>query len=145
VTERILVVEDDLLNRMLLCAVLQGSGFTVEAVTDGAHALAAAQRFRPDLVTMDINLPNISGVEIIRAMRADPALRHIPVLAVTAYVGKHEESLIRQAGATAFMAKPISIKPFLAAVNELLAARGIAGTNLQNAGQGQGRSSASGA
>ena len=143
-TDRILVVEDDLLNRMLLCAVLQGHGFTVEAVTDGAHAIAAARRFRPDLVTMDINLPNVSGVELIREMRADAGLRHIPVLAVTAYVGKHEESRIRHAGANAFMAKPISIKPFLAAVDELLAARGIAQPNLQSAGESRGRSSAGG-
>ena len=113
-------MEDDLLNRMLLCAVLQANGFLVESVTDGAHAIAAARQFQPNLITMDINLPNVSGVEIIRKLQADPKLKHVPVLAVTAYVGKHEESRIRKAGAKAFMAKPISIKPFLAAVKGLL-------------------------
>lgn len=118
--KRVLVVEDDLLNRMLLCAVLKANGFAVEEVTDGAHAIEAARRFEPDLITMDINLPNISGLELIKRVRADDELKHVPVLAVTAYVGRGEESRIRRAGAQDFMAKPISIKPFVAAVNRLL-------------------------
>jgi two-component system cell cycle response regulator DivK len=117
---RVLVVEDDLLNRMFICAVLRDRNYVVEEVEDGAHVLAATRRFEPDLITMDINIPNISGLELIEDLKADPMLRHIPVLAVTAYVGQGEESRIREAGASDFMAKPLSIKPFLAAVDNLL-------------------------
>ena len=62
-SKRVLVVEDDLLNRMYLCAVLEGSGFVADLVSDGAHVVEAARRSRPDLITMDINLPNVSGRE----------------------------------------------------------------------------------
>ena len=121
VARRILIVEDDLLNRLLLSTVLESSGFQVQAVTDGAHVLEKAEEFVPNLITMDIDLPDISGLELIRRLQADPNLRQIPVLAVTAYVGKGEEARIREAGARGFLAKPISIGPFLAAVNGVLA------------------------
>lgn len=118
--QRILVVEDDLLNRMLLCTVLENSGFKVQSVTDGRHVLKKTKEFGPDLITMDINLPSVSGLELIQRLQADPKLQQIPILAVTAYVGKGEEARIRRAGASDFLAKPISIKPFLAAVSRLL-------------------------
>lgn len=120
VSKCILVVEDDLLNRMLLCTVLEKTGFAVQAVGDGAQVLTKANEFEPDLITMDINLPNVSGLELIRQLQADAKLGTIPILAITAYVGKGEEARIREAGATSFMAKPISIRPFLAAVDQLL-------------------------
>jgi two-component system cell cycle response regulator DivK len=120
VSKRILVVEDDLLNRMLLCTVLENSGFQVQSVTDGRHVLKKTKEFGPDLITMDINLPSVSGLELIQRLQADPSLQQIPILAVTAYVGKGEEARIRRAGASDFLAKPISIKPFLAAVSRLL-------------------------
>lgn len=119
-SKRILVVEDDLLNRMFFSATLEASGFAVRMVTDGAEVLDATKAFRPDLITMDINLPNVSGVQLIKKLRADPAFRDIPILAVTAYVGKGEEARIRRAGASEYMAKPISIRPFLASVDRLL-------------------------
>ena len=81
---------------------------------DGAHVFAAAKDFNPDLITMDINLPNVSGLELIELLKADPQLKNIPILAVTAYVGKGEEIRLRKAGASDYMAKPISIRPFLA-------------------------------
>jgi two-component system, cell cycle response regulator DivK len=118
--ERILVVEDDLLNRMFLCATLEANGLEVRMVTDGAHVLEAAREFCPDLITMDINLPSISGVDLIKMFKADGQLRGIPILAITAYVGKGEESHIRGAGASEYLAKPISIRPFLATVERLL-------------------------
>ena len=116
----ILVVEDDLLNRMLLCTVLEKTGFSVQAVSDGAQVLETAKELDPDLITMDINLPNILGLELIKTLRADTKLSKIPILAITAYVGKGEEARIRNAGAKHFMAKPISIKPFLTVVDQLL-------------------------
>lgn len=120
--KRVLVVEDDLLNRMLLCDVLEARGFVVESVSDGAHAIDAARRFAPGLIIMDINLPNVSGLELITRMQADPTLREVPILAVTAYVGKEEERRIREAGAAEYISKPMSIEPFMAAVTRLLSA-----------------------
>lgn len=118
--KRILVVEDDVLNSALLCTVLETTGFFVEAVRDGGKVIARAKEFIPDLITMDINLPNVSGLDLIRKLRADASLATIPILALTAYVGKGDEALIRRAGATEFFAKPISIRPFVAVVQELL-------------------------
>jgi len=118
--KRALVVEDDLLNRMLYCAVLEGRDFTVEAVGDGGQVMAKVREFVPDLIIMDINLPNVSGVRLIETLQADSQFREIPILAVTAYVGKGEESRIRKAGAKDYLAKPIKIEPFMAAVERLL-------------------------
>jgi two-component system cell cycle response regulator DivK len=120
VAKRILVVEDNDLNRKLFCDVLRTSGFEVEPVADGELVLNAARAFAPDLVIMDIQLPNVSGVDLITAMRRDAALNDTPVLAVTAYAGKGDEDRIRDAGATGYLSKPVSIGPFMAAVRGLL-------------------------
>jgi two-component system cell cycle response regulator DivK len=117
---RILVVEDDLLNRMFYSAVLESGGFVAETVADGDLAIAAIRKFGPELIVMDIQLPNVSGLELIEILQADPELKDIPILAVTAFVGKGEERRIREAGASDFLAKPVSIKPFLAAIESLL-------------------------
>ena len=119
-SKRALVVEDDLLNRMLYCAVLEGRDFTVYAVADGGEVMAKVKEFDPDLIIMDINLPNISGLRLIEKLQADERYKDIPILAVTAYVGKGEENRIRKAGAKDYLAKPIKIEPFMAAVNKLL-------------------------
>ncbi len=119
--KRILVVEDNDLNRKLFCDVLKSQGYVVEPVGDGRVALETARSFAPDLIIMDIQLPNISGLDLIEAAKLDPALRPIPVLAVTAYAGKGDEERIRQAGAEGYLAKPVSIGPFMAAVKGLLA------------------------
>lgn len=118
--KRIMVVEDNDLNRKLFCDVLKSQGFTVEPVGDGLEALDKARTFVPDLMIMDIQLPNISGLELIEGAKADPLLRAIPVLAVTAYAGKGDEDRIREAGADGYLAKPVSIGPFMAAVKRLL-------------------------
>jgi two-component system cell cycle response regulator DivK len=115
-----LVVEDNDLNRKLFCDLLRAHGFAVEPVADGREALDRARGFVPSLVIMDIQLPNVSGLELIGAMKADKDLRQIPVLAVTAYAGKGDEERIREAGAEGYLAKPVSIGPFMAAVNKLL-------------------------
>ena len=118
--KRILVVEDNDLNRKLFCDVLKSQGFTVEPVADGRDALERARSFVPNLIIMDIQLPNISGLDLIEAATADPVLRLIPVLAVTAYAGKGDEERIRDAGADNYLAKPVSIGPFMAAVKAQL-------------------------
>lgn len=120
--KRILVVEDNDLNRKLFCDVLRASGFEVEPVADGELVLNAARAFAPDLVIMDIQLPNVSGVDLITAMRRDASLSGTPVLAVTAYAGKGDEDRIRDAGASAYLSKPVSIGPFMAAVRGLVPA-----------------------
>ena len=118
--KRILVVEDDFLNRMFFCDVLKEEGYEVEPVADEREALAKTEAFRPDLIVMDIHMPHISGVDIIKSLKANPALAPIPVLAVTGYVGKGEEALVRNAGAGGYLPKPVSIAPFVAAVNKLI-------------------------
>ncbi len=118
--KRILVVEDNDLNRKLFCDVLRAGGHDVEGCADGEAVLAAAKSFAPDLVIMDIQLPNISGLDLILALRKDPAFVAVPILAVTAYAGKGDEEQIREAGANEYLAKPVSIGPFRMAVDRLL-------------------------
>jgi two-component system, cell cycle response regulator DivK len=118
--KRILVVEDNDLNRKLFCDVLKSQGFAVEPCADGMSALDKAREFVPNLIIMDIQLPNVSGLDLIEMAKADPILRHIPVLAVTAYAGKGDEERIREAGADSYLAKPVSIQPFMAAVRGLI-------------------------
>lgn len=120
VAKRILVVEDNDLNRKLFSDVLVAKGFVVEPVADGRDVMARAREFVPNLVIMDIQLPHVSGLDLITEMKRDAALRQVPVLAVTAYAGKGDEDRIRAAGAEDYLAKPVSIGPFLAAVNRLL-------------------------
>ena len=119
---RILVVEDNDLNRKLFCDVLRAKGHTAEPVADGELALNAARAFMPDLAIMDIQLPGISGLDLIAAFRDDPALGEVPVLAVTAFAARGDEARIREAGAADYLSKPVSIGPFMAAVERLLPA-----------------------
>ncbi len=120
VAKRMLVVEDNDLNRKLFCDLLRAHGYAVEPVADGREALERARQFVPNLIIMDIQLPNVSGLELIEAIKADPTLRLIPVLAVTAYAGKGDEARIRAAGAEGYLAKPVSIMPFMEAVHALV-------------------------
>lgn len=118
--KKVLVVEDNDLNRKLFCDVLRAGGFEVEPVADGELVLNAARAFSPDLVIMDIQLPHVSGIDLITAMKDDGMLADTPVLAVTAYAGKGDEERIRDAGAAGYLSKPVSIGPFMAAVRQLV-------------------------
>ncbi|GAA0265980.1 response regulator [Alteraurantiacibacter aestuarii] len=118
---KILVVEDDLLNRMFYHEVLQNRGFEVAMVSDGADVLDEVHRFEPDLITMDIQLPHISGLRLIRKLHRDEVTRAIPVLAITAFAGKGEEARIREAGAKGYLSKPVTIDKLLAEVDSLFA------------------------
>lgn len=120
VAKRVMVVEDNDLNRKLFCDVLKASGFEVVPVADGQNVMATARKFDPHLVIMDIQLPNISGLDLIAELKADTALSKTPVLAVTAYAGKGDEDRIRGAGAHDYLAKPVSITPFMNAVKALI-------------------------
>ena len=120
VAKRILVVEDNDLNRKLFCDVLKANGFEVEPLADGTAALDTARQLSPDLIIMDIQLPEVSGVDLIEQAKRDLHLQSIPVLAVTAYAAKGDEERIRAAGAAGYLSKPVSIMPFMNAVRELL-------------------------
>lgn len=117
---KVLIVEDDLLNRMFYEAVLQQHGFETRTVDDGARVLDAVDVYAPDLITMDIQLPGMSGRKLIRMIRRNPATRHIPVLAMTAFAGRRDEEDIRRAGADAYLSKPLTIDQLMGQVNALL-------------------------
>jgi two-component system cell cycle response regulator DivK len=122
VGQKILVVEDNELNLKLFCDLLRAHGYEAEPVRDGRDALARARDFTPDLVVMDIQMPYVSGLELIEQMKADEGLRRTPIMAVTAYAAKGDEERIRDAGAEGYVSKPISVMRFVEAVAGLLTA-----------------------
>jgi len=122
VGQKILVVEDNELNLKLFCDLLRAHGYEAQAVRDGREALASARAFAPQLVVMDIQMPHISGLELIEQMKADAELRATPIMAVTAYAARGDEERIRDAGAEGYVSKPISVVRFVEAVAALLAA-----------------------
>jgi len=120
VAKKVLVVEDNELNLKLFCDLLRAHGYLAEPVRDGRDAVARARDFAPDLIIMDIQMPHVTGYEIILELKADDALRSIPVMAVTAYAGREDEERIRAAGADAYVSKPISLARFMQAVGALV-------------------------
>lgn len=121
---KILIVEDNALNIKLFCDLLAAHGHQPEAVTDSRNALDAARAFDPDLVITDIQLPHVSGLDLIRLIRKDDELGSVPIMAVTAYSARGDEERIRAAGAQAYVSKPISVMRFAQTVDELLQADG---------------------
>jgi two-component system cell cycle response regulator DivK len=120
VAKKVLVVEDNELNLKLFCDLLRAHEYVAEPVRDGREAVARARDFMPDLIIMDIQLPHVSGLELIGLLKADATLKHIPIMAVTAYAGREDEERIRTAGADAYISKPISLVRFVDAVAALL-------------------------
>ncbi|WP_425229156.1 response regulator [Sphingomonas sp.] len=118
--KKVLVVEDNELNLKLFCDLLRVHDFAVEPVRDGREAVARAQAFAPDLIVMDIQMPWVTGYELIVALKADAALAVVPVMAVTAYAGRDDEERIRAAGAAAYVSKPISLVRFMETVRGLV-------------------------
>ena len=120
---KILVVEDNALNIKLFCDLLAAHGHQPEAVLDSREALDAARAFKPDLVITDIQLPHISGLELMEMIRKDEELKDVPIMAVTAYAGVGDDERIRAAGAQAYVSKPISVVRFAETVEDLLAGK----------------------
>ena len=120
--KRVLVVEDNELNLKLFCDLLRAHEFVAEPVRDGREAVEQARTFEPDLIVMDIQMPHVSGYELIGALKRDEALGRVPIMAVTAYAGREDEERIRAAGADAYVSKPISLMRFVEEVNALVAA-----------------------
>ncbi|UZK71035.1 response regulator [Sphingomonas sp. S1-29] len=117
--KKVLVVEDNELNLKLFCDLLRAHDYIAEPVRDGREAVARAREVMPDLVVMDIQLPHVTGYELIQRMKADSRLRAIPIMAVTAYAGRDDEDRIRAAGATAYVSKPISVMRFMDEIRAL--------------------------
>ncbi len=109
----ILIVEDNELNMRLFRDLLEAAGYATMSTGDGHEAIVLAHREKPDLILMDIQLPEISGFEVTRMLKGDPALNRIPVVAVTAFAMKGDEQRIRDVGCDGYIAKPIEVADFL--------------------------------
>ncbi len=118
--KKIMIVEDNELNLKLFRDLLAAHGYEIAETKEGNEAMGLARRFLPDLILMDIQLPEISGLDITRHLKADAELQHIPVVAVTAFAMKDDEEKILRAGCQAYISKPISVGPFLATVRKFL-------------------------
>lgn len=119
-TKRILVIEDQEDNRAILRDLLTAAGFAYLEAVNGIDGVAAAVRERPDLILMDIQLPEIDGYEATRRIKADPALAPIPVIAVTSYALSGDDAKARAAGCDDYVTKPYSPRQLLAKVREYL-------------------------
>ena len=119
-SKRILVVEDTDDNRRIIRDLLTASGYDLIEATDGAEGVALAQKERPDLVLMDIQLPEMDGYEATRQIRAIPELAKVPILAVTSYALSGDEAKTREAGCDGYVAKPFSPRQLLSKIREFL-------------------------
>lgn len=117
--KKVLVVEDNELNMKLFCDLLGAFGYEPVKSRDGLGALELAREHHPALIIMDINLPEVSGLDLTRWIKDDDDLADIPVLAVTAFAMRADEERVREAGCEAYMSKPIQMTSFLNQVNEL--------------------------
>jgi two-component system, cell cycle response regulator DivK len=120
-SKRIMVIEDHEDNRQILRDLLGSVGYELIEARDGETALTALASQRPDLILMDIQLPGIDGYEVTRRIKADPALRAIPIIAVTSYALSGEEDKARTAGCDAYVPKPYSPRQLLVKIREFLA------------------------
>jgi len=120
VAKRVLIVEDNDLNMKLFHDLLEAHGYDILQTKDGLEALRLARQHHPDLILMDIQLPEVSGLEVTKWIKEDEELRAIPIIAVTAFAMKGDEEKIREGGCEAYIAKPISVTNFLQTVARFL-------------------------
>jgi two-component system cell cycle response regulator DivK len=118
--KKILIVEDNELNMKLFNDLLQAHGYETIQTMDGRDVLQLARDHGPDLIIMDIQLPEISGLEVTKMLKADDGLKRIPVIAVTAFAMKGDEEKIREGGCEGYIAKPISVPSFLETIARFL-------------------------
>ena len=119
-SKTVLIVEDNELNMKLFHDLLEAQGYATLQTKDRREALKMAHEHRPDLILMDIQLPEVSGLEFTKWIKEDENLRSIPVIAVTAFTMKGDEEKIRQGGCEAYIAKPISVSEFLETVQKFI-------------------------
>lgn len=120
----VLIVEDNELNMKLFHDLLEAQGYATIETRNGIEALELARKHRPDLILMDIQLPEVSGLEVTKWLKDDPQLRRIPVIAVTAFAMKGDEERIRDGGCEAYLSKPISVTKFLETVRQFIGSGG---------------------
>ncbi len=119
-SKKVLIVEDNELNMKLFHDLLDSQGYQTLQTREGLQAMALARQHMPDLILMDIQLPEISGLEVTKWLKDDEELAHIPIIAVTAFAMKGDEERIRQGGCEAYISKPISVMHFLETVKKHL-------------------------
>lgn len=124
--KRILIVEDNDLNLKLFRDLLTAHGYDTIETKEGLEAIHLTKSERPDLILMDIQLPEISGLDVTRRLKADARISAIPIIAVTAFAMKDDEEKILSAGCEAYISKPISIVPFLNTVRRFLGEEEVA-------------------
>ncbi|NJL72591.1 MAG: response regulator [Candidatus Competibacteraceae bacterium] len=112
----VLIVEDNELNMKLFNDLLEAHGYSVVQTRSGLEALDLARKHRPQAILMDIQLPEVSGLEVTKWLKEDDDLRSIPVIAITAFAMKGDEERIREGGCEAYLSKPISVSKFLETV-----------------------------
>ncbi len=117
----VLIVEDNDLNMKLFNDLLEAHGYATLKSRDGIEALRIARERRPDLIVMDIQLPEVSGLDVTKWLKEDDDLSHIPVIAVTAFAMKGDEEKIREGGCQDYIAKPITVSKFVETVEKHLA------------------------
>ncbi|HEX9701454.1 MAG TPA: response regulator [Rhodospirillales bacterium] len=118
--KKILIVEDNELNMKLFNDLLQAHGYETVQTMDGRDVMQLTRTHKPDLIIMDIQLPEISGLEVTKMLKADDKLKGIPVIAVTAFAMKGDEEKIREGGCEGYIAKPISVPSFLETISKFL-------------------------
>ena len=119
-TKRVLIVEDNDLNMKLFHDLLEAHGYDTLQTKDGMEALKLARLHHPDLILMDIQLPEVSGLEVTKWIKEDDDLKGIPIIAVTAFAMKGDEEKIREGGCEAYISKPISVTSFLDTVRRFI-------------------------
>lgn len=124
---RVLIVDDNAMNIAIAEVVLLAENFSVEAAADGVEAMQKVASFRPDLILMDIQMPGRHGLELVQHLKADPATRHICIVAFTAFAMQGDEAKMRAAGCDAYLSKPIDVRNFGAQVRACLGATTGAG------------------
>ena len=121
-TKRVLIVEDNALNMKLLHDLLEAYGYATNGTEHGAAALSLARECRPDLILMDLQLPDVSGFEAVRQLKCDEQTQAIPVLAVTAFALVGDERKALNSGCDGYVAKPILIRDFMQVVERFIGA-----------------------
>lgn len=119
-TKTVLIVEDNELNMKLFHDLLDAHGYDTLQTRNGMEALELAREHKPDLILMDIQLPEVSGLEVTKWLKDDDELRAIPVIAVTAFAMKGDEERIREGGCEAYISKPISVATFIETVRQFI-------------------------
>lgn len=118
--KKILIVEDNELNMKLFSDLLDAHGYETKQTREGLKAISLAKSFKPDLILMDIQLPEVSGLEVTKWIKDDGALAEIPIIAVTAFAMKGDEKRIRDGGCEAYISKPITISSFLSTIRKFV-------------------------